>query len=286
MTLLPEQIGMCSRPSVPCIKSLAICLASRRHTSSSAYHVGPQRPRLPPCLSTAGFAYCPRLIARDTGKLKDEDVLENLVDEKPVRRDMAFAVVGSWTRECVVAVCRRQFLAVGAFRDYRVNLGNVRSPSNCPLVVFLELIRPVDNIFFIHRFSSARASSRVYRGQFGSCAMRSPSLIAAMVSALGVCVPSMMKGMRFSRMTVLMYTVITEEAESPTSLQKSVKRSFVDGARWGVVSGDDDAWVVTGLCGIDAAVSPLDWLSIFVGADLRIGNNGMDYDTLIPENPG
>ena len=63
--------------------------------------------------------------------------------------------------------------------------------------------------------------------EFGSCAMRLPSSIAAMVSALGTCVPSMMKGIRFSRTTVLMYTVITEEAESPTSSQKWVKRSFV-----------------------------------------------------------
>ena len=52
---------------------------------------------------------------------------------------------------------------------------------------------------------------------------------------------------------------------------------FLDGRTWGVVSGDDDGWIVTGLCGIDAVVSPLDWLSIFVGADLRIGDNKMDY---------
>ncbi len=53
---------------------------------------------------------------------------------------------------------------------------------------------------------------------------------------------------------------------------------FLDGRTWGVVSGDDDGWIVTGLCGIDAVVSPLDWLSIFVGADLRIGDNKMDYE--------
>jgi hypothetical protein len=53
---------------------------------------------------------------------------------------------------------------------------------------------------------------------------------------------------------------------------------FVDGARWGMVSGDDDGWVVTGLCGADAFVSPLDWLSFFVGADLHIGNNKFDYE--------
>ena len=58
---------------------------------------------------------------------------------------------------------------------------------------------------------------------------------------------------------------------------------FLDGARWGMVSGDDDGWVVTGLCGVDAVISPLDWLSLFVGADLRIGNNKMDYSAGIAD---
>ena len=53
---------------------------------------------------------------------------------------------------------------------------------------------------------------------------------------------------------------------------------LVNGTRFSTVSGDDSEWVFAGLCGIDAVVSPLDWLSIFVGADLRIGNNRMDYD--------
>ena len=53
---------------------------------------------------------------------------------------------------------------------------------------------------------------------------------------------------------------------------------LVDGKTWGKLSGDDDGWIVTGLCGIDAVVSPLDWLSLFVGADIRLGKNTMDYD--------
>ena len=53
---------------------------------------------------------------------------------------------------------------------------------------------------------------------------------------------------------------------------------FVDGKTWGKVSGDDDEWIVTGLCGVDAVVSPLDWLSFFVGADIRLGKNTMDFD--------
>ena len=65
----------------------------------------------------------------------------------------------------------------------------------------------------------------------GSRAKCSPSSIAAMVSALGICEPSMMKGMRFSRTTVLMYTLMTEDAERPTSLQKCEKRSLMCGSR-------------------------------------------------------
>ena len=53
---------------------------------------------------------------------------------------------------------------------------------------------------------------------------------------------------------------------------------FVDGAAWRTVSGDDDDWVFTGLCGLDALVSPLDWLSLFVGADIRLGGNTFDYE--------
>lgn len=53
---------------------------------------------------------------------------------------------------------------------------------------------------------------------------------------------------------------------------------LVDGARCGMLSGDDDGWIVTGLCGLDAVVSPIDRLSFFVGVDLRIGNNKFDYE--------
>ncbi len=60
------------------------------------------------------------------GQFKDEDVLENLVDEKPVWRDMAFAVVGPSSGKGVVAVFRGQRLAFGELRDYRVDYGNVK----------------------------------------------------------------------------------------------------------------------------------------------------------------
>ncbi|MBQ6924771.1 MAG: hypothetical protein IJQ73_09025 [Kiritimatiellae bacterium] len=58
---------------------------------------------------------------------------------------------------------------------------------------------------------------------------------------------------------------------------------LVNGTRLSTVSGDDDGWVVTGLCGVDAVVSPLEWLSIFVGADLRLGSNKMDYSAGIAD---
>ena len=53
---------------------------------------------------------------------------------------------------------------------------------------------------------------------------------------------------------------------------------LVNGARFTTVSGDDHDWVFAGLCGLDAFLSPLDWLSLFVGADLRIGDTRMDYE--------
>ena len=53
---------------------------------------------------------------------------------------------------------------------------------------------------------------------------------------------------------------------------------LVSGARSTAISGDDSDWVFAGLCGLDAVVSPLDWLSLFVGADLRLGDNRMDYE--------
>ncbi len=126
------------------------------------------------------------------GQFKDENVLVNLVDEKPVGRDMAFAVIGPVVAERVVTICGRQ--KAGGF---------------------------------LHRLSSSSAPDSVYRGRVGSCAMRSPSSIAAMVSAFGNGSAEMVKGMRFSRTTVLMYTVITDDAERPTLLQKSTKRFLV-----------------------------------------------------------
>lgn len=163
-------------------------------------------------------------------QFKDENVFVNLVDEKPVGRNMAFAVIGPVIAERVVAVCRRKGFASREFADNVIKLRDVKSSAYCKLVVSFESASPVNGVLlarWIHRLSSFRASDRVYRGRVGSCAMRSPSSIAAMVSAFGNGSAEIVKGMRFSRTTVLMYTVITDDAERPTLSQKSTKRFLV-----------------------------------------------------------
>ena len=173
-----------------------------------------------------------------TGQFKDEDVLVNLVDEQPVGRDMAFTMIGPVADKRMVVVLGRQCLAVGEFADDVIELRDVKSAAYCKLVVPFEPASPVNGVLFArwwrcgiggwcHRLSSSNASDSVYRGRVGSCAMRSPSSIAAMVSAFGTWDPSMMKGIRFSRTIVLIYTLITDEAESPTSSQNSTKRFLV-----------------------------------------------------------
>ena len=54
------------------------------------------------------------------GQFKDENVLMNLVDEQPVGRNMAFAVIGPVVAERVVAVCGRKGFAIGEFGDDRM----------------------------------------------------------------------------------------------------------------------------------------------------------------------
>lgn len=161
-----------------------------------------------------------------TGQFKDENVLVNLVDEKPVGCDMAFAVVGPVVAERMVVICGRQHLAVGEFADDCLKSFDWQMPPQHQFIVALECRSVSDGILHFAR-SFHICPRSVYVGWFGSCAMRSPSSIAVMVSAFGTWVPSMMKGIRFSRTIVLIYTLITDEAESPTSLQKSTKRFLV-----------------------------------------------------------
>ena len=172
------------------------------------------------------------------GQFKDENVFVNLVDEQPVGRNMAFAVIGPIVAERVVAVCGRKGFASREFANDVIKLRDVKSAAYCKLVVFFEPASPVNGVLlarwwrygfgrWLHRLSSFRASDRVYRGRVGSCAIRSPSSIAAMVSAFGNGSAEMVNGMRFSRITVLMYTVITDDAERPMLSQKSTKRFLV-----------------------------------------------------------
>ena len=160
------------------------------------------------------------------GQFKDENVLMNLVDEKPVGRNMAFAVIDPVIAERVVAVCRGKGFAIGEFGDDRMKPFDRHMPPQHQFVVVLERRGVSDGI--LHFAKSFHICPRsVYVGWFGSCAMRSPSSIAAMVSAFGNGSAEIVKGMRFSRITVLMYTVITDDAERPTLSQKSTKRFLV-----------------------------------------------------------
>lgn len=159
-------------------------------------------------------------------QFKDENVFVNLVDEKPVGRNMAFAVIGPVVAERVVAVCGRKGFAIGEFGDDRMKPFDRHMSPQHQFVVALERRGVSDDI--LHFAKSFHICPRsVYAGWFGSCAMRSPSSIAAMVSAFGNGSAEIVKGMRFSRITVLMYTVITDDAERPTLSQKSMKRFLV-----------------------------------------------------------
>ena len=163
------------------------------------------------------------------GQFKDEDVLVNLVDEQPVGRDVAFAVIRPIAGERMIVVGSRKLFSVAQLIDDRLKLLDWKMALQYQLVVAFECRRVADGI--LHFAKSFHILPRfVYVGQLGSRAIRSPSSMAAIVSALGVFVPSIMKGMRFSRMTVLMYTVITDDAESPMSSQKSTKRFLVSGS--------------------------------------------------------
>ena len=160
------------------------------------------------------------------GQLKDKNVFLDLVDEQPVGRDVTFAVIRPVAGECVVSIGGRQRFAVDELFDDGLQFLNRQMSLDRPLVVAFEGGSRIDGVF--HDSRSFQSSLRsVYRLRVGSLAMRSPSLSAATVSALGVCDPSIWKGMRFSRMTVLMYKVMTEDADSPMSSQNRVNRSLV-----------------------------------------------------------
>ena len=162
------------------------------------------------------------------GQFEDENVIFDLVDEKPIRGDVTFAMVCPVAGERMVSVGGGQRFAVGELCDDGLQLRN-RKMSLESLFVVPGVCSCGANAVLHFSRSFQRSSRLSYVGQLGSLTMRSPSSIAAMVSALGTCGASMMKGIRRSRTTVLMYTVMTDDAESPTSSQKSVN-CFLVGA--------------------------------------------------------
>ena len=160
------------------------------------------------------------------GQFKDEDVFLDLVDEQPVGRYMTFAMICPVAHKRMVAIGGGQGFAICQLGDDFLQLGDGKVASLCKLVVALECRGAVKRV--LHESISFQNSSREWhRFRVGSLTMRSPSSIAAMVSAFGRGSAEMVNGMRFSRMTVLMYTVITDDAERPMLSQKSTKRFLV-----------------------------------------------------------
>ena len=167
-------------------------------------------------------------VGAGAGEFENEHAFLDLVDEQPVGGDVAFAVIRPGTSERVVAVGGRQGFAVGKLGDDGLQLFDRQMTLDGLLVITLEGTGSVELVS--HDSRSFQNSSRLVKClRVGSLTMRSPSSMAAMVWALGTCGASMMKGMRRSRTMVLMYTLMTEEAESPTSSQKSLN-CFLVGA--------------------------------------------------------
>ena len=46
------------------------------------------------------------------GQFENEDIFVNLIDEKPIGRDVTFTMIRPVAGECMVSVGRRQFLAM------------------------------------------------------------------------------------------------------------------------------------------------------------------------------
>ena len=164
------------------------------------------------------------------GQFENEDIFVNLINEKPIGRDVTFTMICPIAGERMVAVDGRQFFAIAQLLNDRLQLFNRQMPLHHQFIVPLEGGSMADIVFHLAKSFHNSLRSEYVRW-LGFRAMRSPSSIAAMVSALGICEPSIIKGMRFSRITVLMYTLMTDDAESPMSSQKCVKRSLVCGSR-------------------------------------------------------
>lgn len=165
-------------------------------------------------------------VASGAGEFEDKYAFLDLVDEKPVGCDVTFPVVRPVAGERMVAIGGRQWFPIGEFGDNGLQLFNRQMALDRFFIVAFEGGGTVDLVF--HDSRSFQKSSKLEKClRVGSLTMRSPSSIAAMVSAFGNGSAEMVKGMRFSRTTVLMYTVITEDAERPMLSQKSTKRFLV-----------------------------------------------------------
>lgn len=114
-------------------------------------------------------------------------------------------------------------------------------------VVFFETRRPFDDERRYHFLNSSKASLIVYPFMLGSLAMRSPSSMAASVSALGVSGIITSNGRRCSRRTALVNTLNSDETVKPVASQKAVIPALsagdIDIVRLAI---DDSPFVKTG----------------------------------------
>ncbi len=91
------------------------------------------------------------------GQFKNKHILEELVDEEPIRLNMAFAASTVIAYEWMVVAFVREGLSVGKHLDDRVKRGNVQPSFLSKLVVLFEARCELD--FVLHEFSALRRLS-------------------------------------------------------------------------------------------------------------------------------
>ena len=69
---------------------------------------------------------------------KVEGISFDLVDEKPVPFDMAFAVTGPFPMQCVVAIGCWKVFFIGKHRNDSIQFYKILAPTLDPFVVVLE----------------------------------------------------------------------------------------------------------------------------------------------------
>ena len=121
------------------------------------------------------------------GQRKDEDGFRLVVDQKPVRRDVALSVSDVVSGKRVVMVLFRHRLARLENADGLREKLHVATTLFRALVIALEHICPFDverRPFGTHRFNSAKAKSRGIPRLVGSLPISSVSRMASSVSGL------------------------------------------------------------------------------------------------------